>query len=124
MTAPGDVTSRGVIRLVVVAPDGSRVLARPNGLAGWLLPTIPVAMPFEAWSADAGERARALLGVEVEPVRRLAPDAWEVTPAGRLTAAGNTWIAADEAGRLGADEGAVRSWAAAAQREQGGAAGG
>lgn len=122
MTSQGDGTRRGVVRLVVASPDGSRVLARPNGLAGWLLPTIPVAAPFETWSPDATERARALLGVDVEPVRRLAPDAWEVAMAGRLSAAGNTWIGVEDAGRLGADEGTIRRWAASARRERGDAA--
>lgn len=115
----GDATNRGVIRLVVVSPDGGRVLARPNGLAGWLLPTIPVALPFESWSPDATERTRALLGVDVEPVRRVTPDTWEVATTGRLSAAGNTWISAADVGRLGADEVAVRSWSASVQRERG-----
>lgn len=124
MSSQGPGTSRGVIRLVVVSPDGRRVLARPNGLAGWLLPTIPVTLPFEAWTAEATERAQALLGVDVEPARRLAPDAWEVTTAGRLPAAGNTWIGAEDAGRLGADEPAVQAWAASVRRERGDTAGG
>lgn len=113
-----------MVRLVVVSPDGRRVLARPNGLAGWILPTIPVAVPFEAWTPEATRRARALLGVDVEPVRYLGADAWEVTTSGRLTAAGNTWIGASEAGRLGADEATVRRWSETTREQRGDAHGG
>ena len=107
-----------MVRLVVASPDGRRVLARPNGLAGWLLPAIPVELPFEDWTHEAAGRIVALLGVEMEPVRRLEADAWEVTATGRLSAAGNTWIGLDDAGRLGADEATVRAWARS-RRERG-----
>ncbi len=113
-----------MVRLVVVSPDGQRVLARPNGLAGWILPTIPVTVPFDTWTPDATRRARALLGVEVEPVRSLGADAWEVTTSGRLTAAGNTWIGAGEAGRLGADEATVRQWSETRREPRGDVHGG
>lgn len=102
---------RCVIRLLVPSPDGRRVLARPNGLAGWTLPSIPAAAPLETWTDEAGERAAALLGVPVEPVGPVATDAWVVVAKGRIPSAGSTWIGASEAARLGADEAVVRRWA-------------
>jgi hypothetical protein len=98
---------RGVIKLVVVSADGARVLARPNGLAGWTLPTIAATVPLTTWDAEAAAGARAILGSDVEPIRPLGDDAWLVTPTGRIGAAGNTWIGIAEAARLGADEAVV-----------------
>ncbi len=112
---------RGVIRLVVPSPDGTRVLARPNGLAGWNLPAIPVDGPLEEWDDAATARAEAILGAPVGTAQALGPDAWVVTAAGRISAAGTTWIAADEAGRLGGDEAIVRRWAAGEDQTRGAA---
>ncbi len=117
-------TGRGVVRLVVPSPDGTRVLARPNGLAGWNLPTIPVDGPLEDWDDDATARAEAILGAPVGTVHALGSDAWVVTATGRISAAGTTWIAADEAGRLGGDEAIVRRWAAGVDQTRGDATGG
>lgn len=114
----GHAARRGVVRLVVVSADGHRVLARPNGLAGWNLPAIPAFDPPDSWTAEAATRAGALLGVPVEGVRYLPPDGWVVTTTGRITASGNTWIAAHEARRLGADEAVLRRWAAS-ERDDG-----
>lgn len=102
---------RGVARLVVASPDGRRVLARPNGLAGWILPTIPADLPLDEWTADAAARAEAIIGASVTPVRALGPDAWAVTVTGRISASGTTWIAVADAARLGVDEPVVRRWA-------------
>jgi hypothetical protein len=102
---------RGVVRLIVPSPDGRRVLARPNGLAGWQLPSIPCATPLESWTPEASQRAAALLGARVEPVSHLRPDAWVVEARGRISPAGNTWIAVGDAARLGADASLVRRWA-------------
>lgn len=100
------VRSAGVtpVRLVVVSPDRRRVLARPNGLAGWSLPAVPMDFP-PAWTAADSERARRLLGADVAPVRRIAPAAWLVEPRSRVPVAGSSWIAAHELARLGADAG-------------------
>ena len=96
-----------MVKLVVASPDGARVLARPNGLAGWILPTIAATVPLTTWGPQAAAGARAILGTEVEPIRPLGDDAWLVTPSGRIGAAGNTWIGIDEAARFGADEAVV-----------------
>jgi len=101
---------RGVVKLIVASPDGSRVLARPNGLAGWTLPAIPAPVPLETWTEDASRLAESLLGTTVEPVRQLGADAWAVTATGRVPSAGHTWIGVDEAARLGADEAVLRRW--------------
>lgn len=101
-----------MIKLVVASPDGRRVLARPNGLAGWTLPTIAVTLPLTAWGPEAAARAQAVLGSPVDPIGPLGDDAWVVAATGRIAAAGNTWIAADEAARLGADAPLVRRWSA------------
>lgn len=103
-----------MIKLVVASPDGRRVLARPNGLAGWTLPTIAVTLPLTSWGPEAAERARAILGTAVEAIGPLGEDAWVVAATGRIAAAGNTWIAVDEAARLGADAALLRRWSAAA----------
>lgn len=105
---------KGVVRLVVSAPNGRTVLARPNGLAGWTLPAMPAEVPFEHWDDRARAQAAAIVGGSVEPVRMLAPDAWAVVPAGRISAVGSTWIDIDDAARLGADETIVRLWYATA----------
>ena len=108
-----------MVRLVVASADGRRILARPNGLAGWQLPAIPAFRPFDSWSHEAAARAEALLGVSVEAVRPLPPDAWTVKATGRVAAPGNTWIGVHEAGRLGADESVVRRWAASERNHDG-----
>lgn len=103
-----------MIKLVVATPDGRRVLARPNGLAGWTLPTIAVTLPLTSWGPEAAASARALLGSPVEPIAPLGDDAWVVAATGRIATAGNTWIAVDEATRLGADAALLRRWSATA----------
>ena len=115
---------RGVLRLVVPSPDGTRVLARPNGLAGWTLPTIPVEGPLTEWDDVTAARAEAILGAPCEPVRPLGSDAWVVTATGRISASGTTWITVADAGRLGGDETIVRRWAASLPGPRDGAAGG
>ena len=110
-----------MIRLVVPSPDGTRVLARPNGLAGWSLPTIPTDGPLEEWDEAATARAEAILGARVGSAHPLGPAAWVVTAAGRISAAGTTWITAEEAGRLGGDEALVLRWAAGADHRRNGA---
>jgi hypothetical protein len=104
---------RGVVRLIVPSPDGRRVLARPNGLAGWALPTIAVDLPFDAWDDHASDRAQRLLSTTVAAGARVTADCWAVAATGRVPAAGNTWIDVGEADRFGADAGAVRAWAVA-----------
>lgn len=106
-----DPGNRGVIRLLAGSPDGRRVLARPNGLAGWTLPTVPVELPFEGWNEETVRRASEVLGAPIEPGDRIGPGAWSVTPTGRVPAAGRTWIGLEEADRLGADAAVVRAWA-------------
>ncbi len=104
-------SKRRVVRLVVASTDGTRVLARPNGLAGWSLPVIAVDHALERWDERAGSAAAAIVGAPVAPVRRLAPDAWCVSPTERVPAVGTTWISVDEAGRLGGDAAIVEAWA-------------
>ncbi|MDZ7674308.1 MAG: hypothetical protein U5K30_04475 [Acidimicrobiales bacterium] len=101
---------RGPLRLVVPSPDGTRLLARPNGLAGWALPTMAVDVPFEGWSDELVARAGRAIGTPVRPLRRVDEDVWAVEPADRIRAAGNTWIGAAEVERLGADADAARAW--------------
>ncbi len=105
--------ARTLLRLVVPSPDGRRVLARPNGLAGWTLPV--VAAPDDdgtnRWTDSTSEAAARTIGAPVAPVRRLDERTWEVRAEGRISAAGAEWVAADEAGRLGADADVVRRWA-------------
>lgn len=108
--------NRGLLRLVVASPDGTRVLGRPNGLAGWALPAIPVALPFTNWGADESERAAATLGTSVVPLERVAAAAWAVR-AERIGAAGNTWIGEDEVDRLGNDAAVARAWFRSARRD-------
>ena len=100
---------RGVVHLVVPAPDGRRVLARPNGLAGWALPTIAADLPLFQWTDAEVTRASRTLGAAVVPVRRIGAGAWEVEVRGRVSAAGNTWIGLDEVDRLGVDAAPARS---------------
>ena len=113
MPAVPDPTPRSV-RLIVPGPGGRRVLARPNGLAGWTLPRIPMS-DDRTWDATATSAATRLLGGAVAPVRRVedaAGPAWEVEVRDRLPAVGVTWIPVDEAPRVGADAALVRRWAA------------
>ncbi|MFP5322440.1 MAG: hypothetical protein ACLGIC_11425 [Acidimicrobiia bacterium] len=102
--------ARRLVRLLVPSPDGRRVLARPNGLAGWALPAVPVDGP--PWSDEALAAAARIVGAAVRPVREVVGDAWEVEALDRVPAVGVTWIGLEEAGRLGADAEALRRWAA------------
>lgn len=100
---------RGTLRLVVPSPDGRRVLARPNGLAGWALPQIAVDLPFDGWDDRAVASASSLLSTAVEPDVPVGEGAWAVRVE-RVGAAGNTWIGEDEVDRLGNDAGVARRW--------------
>ncbi|HEX4903242.1 MAG TPA: hypothetical protein VFV42_10570, partial [Acidimicrobiales bacterium] len=68
-----------VLRLLVPSPDGTRVLARPNGLAGWALPVIPAA---DGWTDELEAGAGRVVGAPVRAVRELEPGVWEVEPLG------------------------------------------
>lgn len=107
--------SRLPLRLIVPSPDGSRVLARPNGLAGWALPTIAVGSPFTAWTDEAADAARAVLGAGVASLGPVVDGVWAVRPDERIAAAGNTWIGAEEVQRLGTDAPAVQAWLTSAE---------
>lgn len=103
---------RRLLRLVVPAPGGGRVLARPNGLAGWTLPVVPVPGDGEIlWTDEVLAAAERVVGAAVRPVREVAPLAWEVEAVGRIPSPGVTWIGVAEAGRLGADAGVLVRWA-------------
>jgi hypothetical protein len=103
---------RRLVRLVVPTPDRSRVLARPNGLAGWTLPVLVLADGDDVtWTEDQLVAAGRAVGATVRPVREVADGAWEVEALGRVSSAGTTWIAPDEAGRLGADATILIRWA-------------
>jgi hypothetical protein len=106
----GASVSRGVIRLVVPTPDDRRVLALPNGLAGWTLPAVPVDLPFGGWDEAALRAAGLAVGAPVEPGTEIDPGTWSMSTTGRVPAAGRTWIGVDELDRLGADASAVRKW--------------
>ena len=95
---------------MVPSPDGRRVLARPNGLAGWALPVVP--LPGDGWDEASLDAARRLVGAPVRPVRPVGEGAWQLEALDRVPAVGVTWIAPEEAGRLGADAGTVLRWAA------------
>ena len=101
------------MRLVVPSPDGSRVMARPNGLAGWTLPTMAVDLPFDRWDDGVTERAASVVGAPIEVGARVSSDTWVVRATGRVPAAGRTWIGMGEIDRLGADAQIVRAWARA-----------
>jgi hypothetical protein len=104
---------RRLLRLVVPAPDRSRVLARPNGLAGWTLPVVPVPGDDDdaGWTDELLAAAERVVGAPVRAVREVVPGAWEVEPLGRVPRTGTAWIAAHEAGRLGADAAVLVRWA-------------
>lgn len=107
--------TRRLVRLVVPAPDRSRVLARPNGLAGWALPVVPVDVADGAdptWSEVVAAAAARVVGAPVHLVRAVGADAWEVEPEGRVPSVGTTWISPEEAGRLGADARVLERWSA------------
>jgi hypothetical protein len=107
--------TRRLVRLVVPTPDRSRVLARPNGLAGWALPTVPVEVGQDeepAWTGAVAEAAARVVGAPVRLVRTVGEGAWEVAVEGRIPRAGAAWIAPGEAGRLGADAAVLAAWAA------------
>ncbi|HEU5084861.1 MAG TPA: hypothetical protein VFU14_16085 [Acidimicrobiales bacterium] len=106
---------RRLVRLVLPSPDRRRVLARPNGLAGWALPAVPVELDGDcapAWTEQVAAAAARVVGAPVHVVRLLGDDAWEVEADARVPSVGTTWIAPDEAGRLGADAAVVESWSA------------
>ena len=88
------------------------MLARPNGLAGWTLPVVPVptAGALE-WSDDLLAAVERVVGAPGRPVREVAPGAWEVEALGRIPSTGTTWIGVDEAARLGADAALLIRWA-------------
>lgn len=109
---------RGPLRLVVPSPDDSRVLARPNGLAGWALPQIGVDLPFTGWDERTVTAASSLVGGPVTPVEAVGEHAWAVRVE-RIGAAGNTWIGPDETDRLGTDAGIARAWFARRHRDEG-----
>ncbi|WP_436793568.1 hypothetical protein [Actinospongicola halichondriae] len=100
---------RGPLRLVVPSPDGTRVLARPNGLAGWALPQIAVDLPFGGWDDAGRAAAAAAIGTTIEPVESIGDGAW-VVQAERVGAAGTTWISSAEVERLGTDATLAREW--------------
>lgn len=102
------------------SPGGDRVLARPNGLAGWALPAIAVDLPFDRWDAEALAAAEAAVGAPVRPLEPLPADAWAVATEGRVGAAGTTWIGADDADRLGSDAAVARAWFGRARDADGG----
>jgi len=99
-----------LLRLLLPSPDRRRVLARPNGLAGWALPAVPAGSG--GWSDDVAGAAGRVLGAAVRPVGEVADGVWEVEATERVPAVGVTWIGVDEAARFGADAAVVRRWAA------------
>lgn len=102
-----------LLRLLVPAPDRSRVLARPNGLAGWALPVLPLPDGDDvSWTDELLAAATRVVGAPVRPVREVAPGSWELEPLGRIASTGAAWIAPGEAGRLGADAAILVRWAA------------
>ena len=106
------VVPRRLLRLLVPTPDRARVLARPNGLAGWTLPVLPAPEGDEVtWDDALLAAAERAVGAAVRPVREVAPGAWEVEATGRVPSTGTTWIAPTEAGRLGADAPLLVRWA-------------
>jgi hypothetical protein len=106
-----------VVRLVVPSPDGSRVMARPNGLAGWTLPTVAVDLPFDRWDDEVTGRAAGVVGAPIVVGARVSDDTWVVRATGRVPSAGRTWIGMSEVDRLGADAPVVRAWSARAEVE-------
>lgn len=119
---PTDATA-GPLRLLVRDLSGRRVLARPNGVAGWCLPVL-APRPTASWGPEEDEAARARLGGDVVPVARVRDPAGgglvvvaEVRD--RLPAAGVDWVPVAEAARLGADAPVVRAWAEAAADDDG-----
>lgn len=102
--------SRGIVRLVVVSPDGRRVLALPNGLAGWTLPAVPAELPFAGWDEGPLHAAALAVGAPVAPGAQIDPTTWAMSPTGRVPAAGRTWIGLHELDRLGSDAAVVRRW--------------
>lgn len=104
--------SRRLLRLVVPAPGRGHVLARPNGLAGWTLPVVPVPDGADVdWSDEVLAAAERAVGAPIRPVREVVPGAWEVEPLGRIPRSGAAWIAPGEAARLGADAALLVRWA-------------
>ncbi len=103
---------------MVPSPDGTRLLARPNGLAGWALPRIAVAVPFAGWDDASLAAAAAAIGTAVRPLDAVGSSAWAVE-VDRVGAAGNTWIGALETARLGNDAGVADEWFARRRGEEG-----
>lgn len=105
------VVPRRLLRLLVPTPDRTRVLARPNGLAGWALPVLPVPAGGEVtWDDELVAAAGRVVGAAVRPVREVTPGAWELEPLGRVPSTGTEWIGPGEAGRLGADAALLVRW--------------
>lgn len=107
-------TPRRTAPLLVASPDRRRVLARPNGLAGWALPRI--AVDHERGDDDPDQRdeavaARAAAQLRVRP-STVTPfgDAFAVEVDGRIPAAGIDWIGRDDVARLGADAALAAAW--------------
>jgi hypothetical protein len=104
--------ARRLLRLVVPSPDRSRVLARPNGLAGWTLPVIAVPDDDDVtWTDELVSAAGRAVGAAVQPVCVVGTGAWELRALGRVPSTGVTWIAREEAGRLGAHAAVLIRWA-------------
>ncbi len=88
------------------------MLARPNGLAGWALPVVPVPDGVAVeWTEELLAAAARAVGATVRPVAEVSPAAWEVEVQDRVPSTGTTWIGRDEAGRLGADAALLVRWA-------------
>lgn len=112
-----------LIRLVVASPDGTRVLARPSGLALWRLPAIAAAGARESasdWTEADLARAESIVGGPVSPRARVDIDVWQFEATGRVIAGGRTWIPVTDADRFGSDALAVRRWARDPSRGPGG----
>lgn len=107
---------RGRLRLVVVSPDHRRVLARPNGLAGWALPAIAADLPFLGWDDETLGSARAVVGADLRPLLDLGDRTWALEPLGRVAAPGNTWIGEQDLARLGNDAVVAQAWFSHARR--------
>lgn len=103
---------------MIPSPDGTRLLARPNGLAGWALPQIAVDVPFAGWDEAALAAATAAIGATVRPRDAVGSGAW-VVDVERVGAAGNTWIGAHETARLGTDAAVADEWFARPSRDDG-----
>lgn len=110
--------ARSPIRLVVVPEHGDPadpdavVLAAPNGVSGWSLPTIAVDDPGPWWGPEHAAAAASVIGTGVVPVRRLQATTWLVAAVGRVPTAGRDWVPIRDPARLGAGGAAVAVLAA------------